>query len=108
MIVNDARGGGGGDGGSSGTGGVGGNGLGGGILNAGPNIYDGLPGATLSLSGGLVVANAAVGGAGGNGASAGQGLGGGLYLSSGGTVTLTETIVLGNVASTSDDNIYYG
>jgi hypothetical protein len=108
LTLNAAEGGSGGDGGSTGTGGAGGNGLGGAIYNAGPDVGEGLPGATLSLSDSIVSLNVAVGGSGGNNASSGQGIGGGLYLSSGGTATWTQTLVILNYASTSDNNIYDG
>ncbi len=38
--------------------------------------------------------------------SAGQEIGGGLYLATGSTTTLTATIVAGNRASTSNNDIY--
>jgi hypothetical protein len=45
-------------------------------------------------------------GAPGTGGAAGQGLGGGLYLQSGGTVTIDDTTVTGNQASTSDPDVF--
>ena len=49
----------------------------------------------------LITLNSALGGSGG-----GQGVGGGLYISAG-TVTLSnKTKVVGNFATTSNDNIY--
>ncbi len=66
-------------------------------------------GGTLSLSDVLVVGNRAQGGNAGGGATAGtagQGIGGGLYLGTGGTATLKKTVVMGNHASTSNNDIY--
>ena len=65
-----------------------------------------LAGATLSLTSTIVLGNLAIGGSGADGAGSGQGIGGGLYLASGGSATLTSTLVVLNFASTSDDNIY--
>jgi hypothetical protein len=101
----------GGAGGSGGTGGNGGDGLGGAIFNAGPtpSFFGTLPGGTLALSDVVVTGNWAQGGAAGGGATpgtAGLGIGGGLYLSTGGTATLKKARVVGNSASTSDDNTY--
>ena len=109
--LNAAQGGAGGPGGSSGAGGDGGDGLGGAIDNAGPTSgpAGSLPGAALALTDTLIIANLAQGGDAGEGVaggSSGQGVGGGLYLASGGTATLKKTVVTGNQASTSNDNIY--
>ncbi len=69
----------------------GGNGQGGGVYTAG----------TANFSDVLIALNFALGGSGG-----GQGVGGGLYIAAG-TVTLaSKTKVVGNLASTSNDNIY--
>jgi hypothetical protein len=115
----------GGAGGSGSTNGTGGNGLGGGIECDGSS--------TLDMSGGAILANVAQGGAGGGngfgggvytlgtttfsdtlilsnlaagGSDGGQGIGGGIYIA-GGTTTLTNhTKVLGNLATTSNNNIY--
>jgi hypothetical protein len=57
----------------------------------------------------MIIGNLAQGGDAGEGdpdGSSSQGSGGGIYLASGGTATLTKTVVAGNHASTSDDNIY--
>jgi hypothetical protein len=67
------------------------------------------PGGTLVLSDSLVVVNLAQGGDPGGGATAGtagQGIGGGLDLATGSTATLKSTIVAGNRASTSNDDIF--
>ena len=48
----------------------------------------------------LITLNSAIGGTGG-----GQGYGGGLYIGSGAITTLKNTKVLGNFASTADNNI---
>ncbi len=116
MSLNEAAGGCGGAGGSSGAGGAGGEGFGGAIYNAGPiaiefdNFVLGiLPGATLDLTDDLVTANLAIGGTPGHGAttgSTGQGTGGGLYLATGGTATVNQTVIVLNFASTSDRNIH--
>ena len=88
------------------SGGAGGDGQGGGVYNAGPDAAAELPGATLSLTSTIVLGNLAIGGSGADGVGSGQGIGGGLYLASGGSATLTSTLVVLNFASTSDDNIY--
>ena len=72
-------------------------------------MFGTLPGATLDLTDDLVTANLAVGGSAGHGAtngSTGQGTGGGLYLVTGGTATVNQTLVVLNFASTSDRNIH--
>ncbi len=111
LSLNTALGGAGGPGGSSGAGGDGGDGLGGAIYNAGPTSgpAGSLPAAALALFDTLIMGNLAQGGDAGTGdsdGSSGQGVGGGLYLSSSGTATLKKTVVAGNHASTSNDNIY--
>jgi hypothetical protein len=69
----------------------GGNGFGGGIYTLG----------TTTFSDTLILSNLAAGGSDG-----GQGIGGGIYIA-GGTTTLTNhTKVLGNIATTSNNNIY--
>jgi hypothetical protein len=60
--------------------------------------------ATLTDTG--VTANQAMGGLAGSGGSDGQGIGGGLYVTTGASVLLKKTKVKGNVASTSNHNIY--
>jgi len=76
-------------------GGGGGYGYGGGAYNAN--------GSTATITDTLITLNFALGGSGG-----GQGIGGGLYIDiSSGTVTLNgKTKVVGNFASTSNNNIY--
>lgn len=71
----------------------GGNGEGGGVFVSGS-------GASASLTDMLITLNSAVGGSGG-----GSGYGGGLYISTG-AVTLKNTRVVANHASTADDDIY--
>ncbi len=113
-------------GGAGSNGALGGPGFGGGIQND-------APGAVLTVDGGTIIGNFAIGGAGGGpgegggvyssgsaafsgvlialnsaigGSGGGQGVGGGLYVTMG-TLTLTgSTKVLGNFATTSNDNIY--
>jgi hypothetical protein len=111
LTLNEAAGGSGGAGGSAGVGGSGGNGFGGGAYNNGPNNnpFEPLPGATLDLTDDLIVGNLAIGGKSGRGTTngtAGQGVGGGLYLVTQSTASLTQTLVILNVASTSDPNIF--
>ena len=80
-------------------GGCGGSGLGGGTYVPG--------GTTASIDSTDVDANAALGGSHGTGGASGQGVGGGLYLDTGASVMLAKsTHVVGNFASTSDDNIF--
>ena len=67
------------------------------------------PGGTLDLTDDLVTANLAVGGPAGRGTTngtSGQGTGGGLYLVTGGTATVNQTLVVLNFASTSDPDIH--
>jgi hypothetical protein len=86
----------GGDGGSAGNGG---NGLGGGIY------VDAL--STLTLLGATVEYNRAVGGAAGDGGSDGQGIGGGIYVAAGGVACADSlTVILGNHATTSNDDVF--
>ena len=54
----------------------------------------------------IVLGNLAQGGSAASGGTDGQGIGGGLYLATGSTTTLTQTLVVGNLASTSNDDIY--
>ena len=83
------------EGGAGGTGGSGGDGLGGGIFND--------QGATATVTTSVISANLAQGGLAGSGGSVGQGIGGGIYNL--GTFSLdTLSVVLGNYASTSNDN----
>jgi hypothetical protein len=67
------------------------------VFNAGP-LYGALPGGTLVQGGDP--------GSGATDGADGQGLGGGLYLATGSTTTLTKTLVTGNRASTSNNDIY--
>jgi hypothetical protein len=76
-------------GGSGGPGGNGGNGLGGGLYNDATS--------QATLSGSLIVDNQADG----------QGLGGGVYIAAGGMVCAdSDTLITGNHASTSDDDVF--
>jgi hypothetical protein len=85
-------------GGAGGSGANGGNGWGGGAFVG--------SGGSASLAGSTITANQALGGLAGSGGSDGQGIGGGLYVDTGASVFLKKTKVKGNVASTSNDNIY--
>ncbi len=114
-------------GGAASDGATPGNGEGGGILNSG--------GSTLQVTGGVIIGNSAIGGAGGGsgqgggvfnsgtgsnasltgvlitlnsaigGSGGGKGYGGGIYIGTGAITTLTNTVVLGNFASTAGNNI---
>jgi hypothetical protein len=88
-------------GGAGAAGGNGGNGFGGGIYNDGQS--------NLTVTGTGITGNGATGGAAGTGGSAGQGIGGGIYFASGGVGCLdayTLANVLGNTASTSDNDVF--
>jgi hypothetical protein len=86
-------------GGESEGGGNGGNGLGGGIYE------DAL--STLTLTGATVELNHANGGEGDDGSSDGQGIGGGVYITPGGGACADVlTVIAGNHASTSDDDVF--
>jgi hypothetical protein len=76
--------------------GDGGNALGGGLY------VD--PGATLNLTASSVTGNTANGGEEGSGGNDGQGWGGGVYNV--GAFTSVSTVIRGNHASTSDNDIY--
>ncbi len=54
----------------------------------------------------VVTANLALGGLAAYGGSGGQGIGGGLYIATGGSVTLKKSLVIGNWASTSNNDIF--
>jgi hypothetical protein len=83
------------EGGAGATEGNGGDALGGGIFND--------LGATATVMANLIIANLADGGPAGLGESVGQSIGGGIYNL--GTFALdTLTVVIGNHASTSNDN----
>jgi hypothetical protein len=89
--------------GAGGSGANGGNGLGGGAWNDGRS--------TLTILTSTITANGAAGGTAGLGGSAGDGVGGGAYLVAGGTVCLdaaTLAAIFGNLASTSDANVFGG
>ena len=86
-------------GGAGGPGGNGGDGLGGGIYE------DAL--SRLTLTGDTIDRNHAIGGAAGAGGSDGQGIGGGLYLAPGGFACADLlTVIAGNHATTSDDDVF--
>jgi hypothetical protein len=82
-----------------GAGGTGGDGLGGGIFFGAGDQAD--------INRAIVTANQADGGAAGTGGTAGMGIGGGLYIDPSAKVCLsTDSIVVGNHASTSNDDIF--
>jgi hypothetical protein len=82
-----------------GAGGKGGNGLGGGIYQDASS--------TLTLTGDTINKNHAIGGATGPGGSDGQGSGGGLYIAPGGVACADAlTIIFGNHATTSNDDVF--
>jgi hypothetical protein len=84
-------------GGAGASGSTGGNGQGGGLF------FDG--GTTATVGASVIIGNLADGGAAGTGGSAGQGMGGGVYNL--GTFFLdTASIILGNHAATSNDNVF--
>ena len=61
---------------------------------------------TLTFLGCSITGNRATGGAAGAGGSAGQGMGG-LYITPGGTAYADAfTLIIGNDASTSDDDVF--
>ena len=62
---------------------------------------------TLTILGSTIVNNRANGGAAGVGGSDGQGMGGGIYLTPG-SIACADllTVILGNHASTSDDDVF--
>jgi hypothetical protein len=82
-----------------GAGGSGGNGLGGGIYEDAKSM--------LTLMGDLVYRNHAGGGAAGLGGSDGQGIGGGVYVAAGGVACADMlTVIGGNHATTSNDDVF--
>ena len=84
--------------------GSGGHGQGGGIWNGTSSA--GTP-STLTLLESTIVNNRAEGGAAGLGGSEGQGVGGGIYLTPGSIACVDLlTVIFGNEASTSDDDVY--
>jgi hypothetical protein len=90
-------------GGAGGLGANGGNGFGGGLYNDGTSA--------LAVAGSAITNNSATGGAASGGGSAGQGAGGGAYFAAGGTVCLdafTVANIVGNTASTGDNNVFGG
>jgi hypothetical protein len=93
-------------GGDGGAGGSGGNGGGGGNAEGGGFFADQY--SQFTLVNGSITGNQADGGAGGIGVldgTDGTGIGGGVYLSTSGSVK-TGTKIVGNSASTSDDDVY--
>jgi hypothetical protein len=81
------------------AGGNGGNGLGGGLYNEATS--------QTALMGSQIVNNQAIGGTANSGGTDGQGLGGGVYNDQGGVVTADQdTLITGNSASTSNDDVY--
>jgi hypothetical protein len=54
----------------------------------------------------MLVQNRASGGSGGTGGSDGQGVGVGVYLAAGGNVSILDSSIAGNYASTSDDDVF--
>lgn len=86
-------------GGAGGIGGNGGDGHGGGIFAQ--------QGSDLTLRKSLVTLNSAKAGAAGAGGIAGEGIGGGIYIEPGATARRDWwTVVIGNWADTSDDNVF--
>jgi hypothetical protein len=84
----------------------GGNGLAGGIYNYGQSTSVGTA-ATLTVLNSTITANEASGGAAVAGGNAGLGQGGGFYLDAGGIACVDLfTIISGNHASTSDDDVF--
>ena len=63
-----------------------------------------LTGSSASINTSALVGNLALGGEGGSGGSDGEGIGGGVYDL--GTFTELAALIVGNFASTSNDNIY--
>jgi hypothetical protein len=85
------------EGGAGGSGGNGGNGLGGGVYVAS---------GTACINHTSITENQAVGGAAGKHGSAGQGIGGGIYIAASATAGEVDTIITGNFASTSNDDVF--
>jgi hypothetical protein len=88
-------------GGTGGIGGDGGNGSGGGVF-IGATVGSITP--SLAVSDTNITANSADGGDGGAGGSTGDGVGGGVYNL--GDFIPLDTVIAGNRASTSNDNIF--
>jgi hypothetical protein len=88
-------------GGNGGTGGNGGGGFGGGVF---VGATEGSFTPSLTVRDTNITANSADGGAGGAGGSAGAGIGGGVY--SLGDFSAVDTVIEGNHASTSNDDIF--
>jgi hypothetical protein len=92
-------------GGAGGAGANGGQAKGGGINNSNPAPISGTP--ILTLLGTLVSANQAIGGAAGVGGASGAGIGGGVYNQLGGLANVDAfTVINGNDASSSDDDVF--
>jgi hypothetical protein len=87
-------------------GGAGGSGLGGGIYNGPASTHPSNTGAesVLVIRDSHVTNNFAQGGDGGEGAADGEGIGGGVYNL--GLFDLDDTLIFGNLASTSDDDVF--
>jgi hypothetical protein len=84
-------------GGIGGLGGNGGNGLGGGLFATS---------GTTCLEQVSILGNLALGGGAGSGGNAGQGVGGGLYIDPLATAGAEDSNIFGNLASTSNDDIF--
>ena len=92
-------------GGQGGAGGNGGNAFGGGIINANPIPVTATP--ILTLLNTLVSSNDALGGVAGIGGASGAGAGGGVYNQIGALANIDAlTIISGNDASTTDDDVF--
>jgi predicted outer membrane repeat protein len=85
-------------GGGAESGGTGGNASGGGIFVGAGNT-------SATMDGSIIIKNAAIGGGAETGGTAGQGIGGGVF-SLGALSFDTATVIVGNVASTSNDDIF--
>src|SRR5262249_14171162 len=95
--------------GAGGAGGNGGSGRGGGLFNDGPSTHPSNPCAPtiLVVSGSTVTGNEAVGGAAGESGEESAGIGGGQYLPPEGEACVDlVTLIFGNRASTSNDDIF--
>ena len=88
--------------GGEGYAGNGGNGLGGGIFDGPANAFGA---ASVTLDRSAVVLNQADGGSSDGGVD-GLGIGGGIHIALGGAAIADRTIIFGNDASTSDDNVF--
>jgi hypothetical protein len=84
--------------GGDGSAGNGGNGMGGGIFSDAH--------AVLTLMGSVIAGNEAIGGTGAVGFSDGKGQGGGAYVTTGGSAFADDTLIVLNLASTSNDDVF--